>query len=284
MDLSVSIVSFNTRDLLAQTIRATLADTRGLTAEVIVVDNASHDGSAAMVRQAFPMVRLIQNPENRYFSAAHNQAIAVSRGRHVLVLNSDAEPRPGTLPALVAHLEAHSGVGALSARMLFPDGRVQRNCARFSPYALFLLDCTIWGLIRPRHHRRVRSEIWYGDWDRLTEREVDVLPGSFIMVRREALDAAGLLDERLRLYFVEEDWCWRIRRAGYQVVYVPVGAVVHPEGASVRQVRRLARRIYFEDMVRFVEKRYGRARARWLWMLTRPTRWGLDLAEALRGG
>jgi GT2 family glycosyltransferase len=282
MDLSVSIVSFNTRELLARTLRATLADTREMAAEVIVVDNASHDGSAAMVREAFPSVRLIRNSENRFFSAAHNQAIAVSRGRHVLVLNSDAEPRPGTLPPVVAYLDAHADVAAVSPRMLFPDGRVQRNCARFTPYTLFLLDYTLWGLIQPGRRRRGRAEVWYDGWDRLTERQVDVLPGSFMMMRREAIDAVGPLDERLRLYFVEEDWCWRARHAGFRIVYVPVGAVVHPEGASVRQVRRLARRIYFEDMVRHVRKRFGSRRARWLWLLTRPTRWGLDLAEAFR--
>jgi GT2 family glycosyltransferase len=283
MELSISIVSFNTRELLERTIRAAVADCEGLEAEVLVVDNASADGSAAMVHERFPSVRLIANAENRFFSAANNQALAMSRGRYVVVLNSDAEIQRGTLPAIVQYMNAHPGVGAVTARMFFPDGRGQRNCARFTPYGLLLLDHTFLGAIRRRRREELLAEIWYADWDRLSEREVDVVPGSFIVVRREAIETAGAFDERFRLYFVEDDWCWRIKRGGFKVMYLPVGGVIHPEGASVKQVRRLARQIYFEDMVRYVHKHLGRWRAWWLWALVWPTRCALALVGALRG-
>jgi GT2 family glycosyltransferase len=111
---------------------------------------------------------------------------------------------------------------------------------------------------------------------------VDVLPGSCLLVRREVLQRVGGLDERLRMYFAEDDWCLRIRAAGFRVRYAAVGAVVHPEGASVRQARRLARRMYFDDLVRYTRKHFGRHRAAALWALTRPTRWALDAAGSWR--
>ena len=147
MDLSVAIVNFNTRAILERTLAAVLADTSQMTAEVLVVDNASRDGSATMVRERFPAVTLLANTENRYYAAGNNQAMAASSGRYVLVLNPDAEPRPGTLPAMVAYLDRRLDVGALSVQMCFPDGRVQHNCARLPDYQRLLLEYTALGLV-----------------------------------------------------------------------------------------------------------------------------------------
>jgi GT2 family glycosyltransferase len=268
--------------MLRRTLRAALADARGLSAEMIVVDNGSHDGSAEMLRREFPEARLIANRENRFFSAANNQALSLSTGRYALALNSDAEILAGTLAELVGYMDGHLEVGAATCRMLFPDGRLQRNCARFLTFPHLLLENTLLGALLPKRRRRLREWRWYAEWDRGSERRVDVAPGSFFLVRREAIAAVGAFDERLRLYFSDDDWCWRLDHAGFPVMYLPVGGVIHPEAASARQVRRLARRLYFEDMSRFAEKQFGAARARWLSALTRPTLWGLDMAGALR--
>jgi GT2 family glycosyltransferase len=281
-DLSIAIVNFNTRARLERTLHAVLADTRRLSAETLVVDNASRDRSADMVRDAFPAVALLANPHNRFYAAGNNQALARSQGRYVLVLNPDAEPAPGTLPAMVAYMDRHPDVGALSGLMRFEDGTVQHNCARLRTYRQLLLEYTVLGWLRPRARRRALDEYWYRGWDRTSERDVEVVPGSCLMVRREVLDGVGAFDERLQMYFAEDDWCLRIRAAGWRVRYAPIGAVVHSEGASVRQARRLARRIYFGDMVRYARKHFGRARGAWLWLLTRPTRWMLDLAGFVR--
>ena len=282
-DLTISIVSFNTRDLLERTLRAALADTRGLKAEIIVVDNHSHDGSGEMVRDRFPAVRLIVNADNFFFTAAHNQAMELSRGRHVLILNSDVEIHAGTLPTLVDYLDTHPEVGIATTKMVFPDGRLQRNCSRFASFASLLLDYTFLGFMLASRHQRIREHFWYADWDRLSEREVDVAPGSFLMVRRSAIEAAGKFDERLRLYFGEDDWCQRIQQAGFKIIYLPTGKAIHPEGASVHQVKRLARRIYFEDMRIYASKYFGPWRAWWLWLLTRPTYWAMVLKTILQG-
>ena len=282
ISVSVCIVSFNTRELLGRSIHAALADCARLSAEIIVVDNGSRDGSAAMVRERFPSVRLIENSENRFYAAANNQAMGVSRGRHVLVLNSDAEVGAGTIPAMVAYLDAHPGVGAISAAMRFPDGRRQRNCARFVSFAQLLLQYTLLGLVFAGRRRRLVADLRYEDWDRASEREVDVVPGSLMMVRREAVAATAGFDERLRLYFTDDDWCWRIRQAGFRIVYVPLGATIHPEMSSARQVPRLARRLYFADMARYAQMRFGWWRALALRVLTWPTRVALEAAAWFR--
>lgn len=281
-DLSISIVSFNTRDLLERAIRAALADTQGLNAEILVVDNASSDGSAAMVREKFRTVRLISNEVNRFFTAAHNQAIALSAGRYILILNSDVEIHRGTLPAMVKYLDAHPEAGLATTKLLFPAGSVQRNCAQFTSYTLMLLDYTFLGSVQRSQRQQIRRAIWYADWDRLTEREVDVIPGSFMLARREAIEATRGFDEQLRLYFGEDDLCQRIQRAGFRILYLPIGGATHPEGASVKQVRQLAKRIYFEDMIVYARKYFGFWRAGWLWLLTRPTLWGMSLKMVIQ--
>lgn len=281
-ELSIVLVSYNTRAILARTLEALLDDLQGIDAEIIVVDNASSDGSAALVRQRFPCVTLLENAENRFYAAGNNQGLAASRGRHVLLLNPDAEPRPGTIPAMLADMTAHREAGILSCRLLFPDGRLQRNCSRRRSYAQLLLEYTPLRLLFPGQRQRLLATQWYQDWDRTTSRDVDVLPGSCLLVRREVIERVGGLDERLRMYFAEDDWCLRIREAGFQVRYAAVGDVIHPEGASVRQAAGLARRMYFEDLVRYTRKHFGLWRAAALWLLSRPTRWALEAAADWR--
>lgn len=284
LDLSICIVSFNTRDVLERTIRAVLADASGLRAEVIVVDNGSADGSSRMVEDMFPAVRLVSNPQNRFFAAANNQAMALSSGRYVLTLNSDAEVVRPTLEEAVGYLDAHPDIGAITTRMTYPDGRLQTNCARFSSFRYLLLESTFLGLVLRGQRKRLRRWIRYGDWDRQSERQVEVMPGSLILTRREVLLAVGRYDERFRLYFTDDDWCLRLREAGLQAMYLPIGGVVHPEGTSVRQNRRQARRIYFEDLAAYTGKHFGSLSARWLSLLTWPSRRGWALADRLRGG
>ena len=282
-DLSVVVVSFNTRAALERTLAAAFADLDGLAAEVVVVDNGSADGSAAAARERFPEARVVENRENRFYTAANNQGFALARGRYLLVLNSDAVVGRGTFPAVVRAMDARPGVGIASCRLTWADGRVQRNASTERSYLALLLEHTLLGLLLAPLRDRLRAREWYADWDRESEREVGVLPGSFLLVRREVLEAVGGFDERLRLYFAEDEWCARIRGSGRGVRYLPVGAVVHPEGATVRQAPGAARRIYFEDLGAYVEGRFGKGRARLLRALSRPLRLGLDLAGRLRG-
>lgn len=280
MDLSVCIASFNTRELLKRTIKAVLDDAQGLNLEVIVIDNASSDGSGTMVRDTFPGVRLESNSENRFFTAAYNRAFNLSQGEYLLALNSDAEIQPGTLRAMLGYVRERPDVHVLTTKMLFPDGRVQRNCARFPTFDLLLLDHTFLAVL-PRR-RKLRANAWYADWDRLSEREVAVIPGSLILMSRDVFRTVGGFDERFRLYFAEDDWCYRVKQAGFKTMYAPLGGVIHPESSSVRQIQRLARRIYFEDLAAYAGKYFGPRKAQCLRILSWPTRLGLDLAQVWR--
>jgi hypothetical protein len=282
IELSIAIVSFNTSEMTQRTVAAVLADTAGLDAEIIVVDNGSGDGSVEAIRRRFPSIRIIANPVNRYYSAANNQAMAIASGRFVLVLNSDAQPNAGTLPAMIAYMHAHPDIGALSPLLRFPDGRLQRNCARLPTFSQLILDYTFIGFVLPRWRRLMLDRHWYSGWDRSSQKDVDVVPGSCLMVSRDVLNRTGGFDERFRLYFAEDDWCARIRAAGFRVVYAPLGSVTHPEGASTSGVRRLARRLYFKDMIQYTGKHLGRAQAVFLWILTRPTIWAMAAFEVAR--
>jgi hypothetical protein len=280
-DLSIVVVSFNTSEITQRTLAA-LTGVRDVAIEIIVVDNGSHDDSAAAIRARFPSATVIVNPVNRYYAAANNQAIAAASGRFVLVLNSDAEPGTGTLRAMTTYMDAHPDVGCLSPLMRFPDGRVQRNCARRWTFSELALEHSIAGFVLPGRRERSRRHHWYADWDRTTEKDVDVVPGSCMMVRRDVLDRVGVFDERLRLYFAEDDWCARIRNAGFRIVYAPIGSVVHPEGASTEAVAGLARRLYFDDMIRYAAMHFGRMSAGCLWILTRPTIWAMRASAIVR--
>lgn len=281
MDISVCIASLNTRELLKRTISAVLDDASGLEVEVIVIDNASSDHSAAMVRATYPTVRLEVNADNRFYAAAYNQAFCRSQGEYLLALNSDAEIQRGTLGAMWGYMKERPDVQVLSTKMLFPDGTVQRNCSRFATFEQLLLDHTLLGVALPRR-RKLRAAAWYDGWDRLSEREVDVIPGSLILMTRGVFQAVGGFDERFRLYFAEDDWCYRVRQAGFKTMYAPLGGVIHPESASVRQIQRLARKIYFEDLAAYAEKYFGPRKAHWLRILSWPTRLGLDLVQRAR--
>jgi hypothetical protein len=280
MDLSICVVSFNTRSLLERALETALADSQWMRHEAVVVDNASSDGSADMVREVFPGVRLVENRQNRYFTAAANQAFAEARGTHLLLLNPDTEIMPGTIQPLVAKLLDEPEIAAATPRMMFPDGRLQRNCSRFPSYEYLLLTYTFVGLLAPWRRRAVHDRIWFGQWDRLSARFVEVMPGSFMLIRRAAFEAIGPFDEKMSLSFSDTDWCRRAGDAGFKLAYLPVGGVVHQEGASRRQVLRRAQSLYFRDLWAFAAKWYGRGRAGLLAGLTLPT----EAWQAVRAG
>lgn len=279
-DLSIVIVSFNTREPLARTLEAVAQN--DVRVDVHVIDNASHDGSAEMVRTRFPHVRLVANPDNRYYSAGNNQGFAEARGRHVLVLNPDAQPAPGALDAMVRYLDAHPEVWALSPQLRFPDGRVQQTCGRRRTYGHLLLEYSWLGAIFRGARARWRDAVRYASWDRLSEQDVEILPGSCIMVPRAVVGRIGGFDEELPMYFSDDDWCERIAAAGGRLRFAPVATVVHPEGSSTSQAPWTASRMYLRDMMTYTRKRSGRAAAALLWVLTRPTLLGLGVAAAWR--
>ncbi|MCU0512755.1 MAG: glycosyltransferase [Anaerolineae bacterium] len=269
--LSVVIVNYNTRDLL----RACLLSLRGsqLPAQVIVVDNASGDGSAAMIRADFPEVCLLAQPENTWYCGGNNLGIAAATGDFVLLLNPDTVIRPDALARLVAFLQAHPHYAGATARLIYPGGAVQRTCSRRATYADLLLHHTPLGVLLPGWRRRRSAWQWYADWPRDTDADVEVVPGSCLLMRREEL----WLDDRLKLYFPEDDLARRQQRP-YR--FLAAAVIEHHEKSVTRTW--LATRLYFRDLLIYTRRQHGAAAAALLWAGSRPLLWALWLKKVIQ--
>ncbi len=256
MDLSVVIVSWNVRELLLRCLASVHAGlSEGLTGEVFVVDNASSDGSAAAVAEAFPAVQVLANADNVGFVRANNQAIVRCRGRHVLLLNPDTEMREGALGRLVAALEADRQLGAVGPRLLYADGTVQPSRRRFPTLATALVESTV--LQRLFARSAIVRRFYVADRADDEEQDVDWLVGACLLVRRAAIERVGLLDERFFMYSEELDLCRRLRAAGWRVRYLPAAEVVHYEAKSSEQAP-VARHVHFhESRCRYFGKYQG---------------------------
>ncbi len=232
-DLSIVIVSYNVQDLLSACLTSLGGD--GFRLEIIVVDNASSDGSADLVRDDFSDVHLIANESNAGFAAAANQGIRASTGRHVLLLNPDAEVLHGTLAKLVGFLDHHPDYAVAGAGLVYPDGSFQHSAFRFPGVLQNFFE------FFPIHHRlsnsRLNGRYPPARYARGQPFDVDHPLGACLAVRREAIDQVGLLDEGFFMYCEEIDWCWRMKEAGWNVACVPAAQVVHHAGASTRQFR-----------------------------------------------
>ncbi len=272
MKLSIVVCNYNTRDDLARCLESIEATRGDLALEVIVVDNASRDGSADMVRGRFPQMALIEPGANLWFNGGNNAGLRRARGEYAFILNPDTVLTSGALQTLVGYLDTHPEVGMATCRMVFPDGTLQRNCSQFPSYVYLTLAHTFLGKLLPGRLAAVQQEMWYAGWDRDFTRAVEVAPGSALMGRRDLLARLGFFDETLKLYFSDDDLSRRVRDAGAEVHYVAEATIVHRVHASLDQTPRLSTRIYFGDMVAFARKYYGAPRAALLRALLVPTR------------
>jgi hypothetical protein len=232
LDLSVVIVSYNTRQLLDACLHSLehAARPRG-DMEIIVVDNASTDGSREMIAEKYPHARLIANDTNRGFSAANNQGAAVSEGRYLLFLNSDTQVSREALAAPLDYLEAHPQVGAVTVKLKLPDGRLDPDNHRGfpTPWTAF---CHFSGLDRLAPGSRLLNNYYqsYQDFDAI--HRIDVSAGSYLMMPAALYRSLGGWDETYFFYGEDIDLCYRIGQAGYILVYYPCVEVVHYKGAS----------------------------------------------------
>lgn len=226
VDVSISVVTYNTAARLLQCLESIQATAGDLRYEVFVVDNASSDDTDIQIYRSFPNVRLILNERNVGFARANNQAILLSRGRYVFVTNPDIVVRPDALQRMIEYLDTHSDVGVAACRLEYPDGSLQLSCRSFPTVASFLLR----GLPLPERWKsesRVMRRYLMSDWDHRTRREVDWCLGSCLLVRRETIEAVGGMDSRFFLYYEDIDWCYRIRRAGWKIAYLPEVSMIH---------------------------------------------------------
>lgn len=236
-DVSVVVVSFNTRDVLRECLQTLAKESGGVRYETIVVDNDSRDGSAEMVEQEFPEATLIRSAINLGFAAANNRGFAIARGRYVLLLNSDAFLRPGALTVAVERMDADPRIGLAGARLIGRDDSWQPSARMFPSLSNDLL--TISGLSAKYPHSRFfgRFDRTWADPDEAAE--VDWVPGAFSIIPRRVLESVGYFDESFFLYYEEVDLCRRIKAAGYSIWYWPDVVVVHLGGESSKTIKHL---------------------------------------------
>lgn len=236
-DVSVVIVSFNTRELLGECLTSVYQQ-EGVSMEVLVVDNASRDGSARMVLENFPRAIVTASRSNLGFAGANNAAFARARGRYIVLLNSDAFLRPDTLRQAVAMMDADPGIGLLGGLLVGRDGSWQPSARLFPSVINDLL--TITGLAARFRHSRIFGRVDRTWADPKENASTDWVPGAFSVVRRDVLEAVGRFDERFFLYYEEVDLCRRIKAAGFRISYRPELEVTHIGGESSRTMTRLS--------------------------------------------
>jgi hypothetical protein len=244
-------VNYHAREYLLACLAALEAAPPGVDYRVVLVDNSPGDGAAEAVRARFPAVEVVTNTVNVGFGRACNQAIRASASPYVLLLNPDTAVQPRALPALLAALAAHPRVAAVGPRLVYPDGRYQHSAFRFPDFAQALFGFFEW--VPLDSHWNGRYPVPRSD----APRAVEHLLGACLLIRREALEAIGLLDERFFIYFEETDWCARARRAGWQLWQVPAATVVHHSGGTTRLVAEEMSLQFHRSQAVYYRKHHG---------------------------
>lgn len=262
-DLSVIIVSYNTRDLLRNCLRS-LRESAGLSLEIIVVDNASSDGSATMVRDEFPEAWLLAQTLNTWYCGGNNIGLRAATADYALLLNPDTEVTPGALAQMLRFLQKNPTYVGVTGQLRYPDGRIQPTCARIPSFTNLLMNYTLLGFLLPTLKRSLQAHTTYADWDRASDRDVEAIPGACALMRREDC----LLDDDLLLYFPEETLA---RRHQKPMRFLAAARVAHHEKSSTRSW--FAKRIFFRDLLVYCRKHHGAGRMLLLWMLSRPVYW-----------
>ncbi|MCG3205094.1 MAG: hypothetical protein KCHDKBKB_01811 [Elusimicrobia bacterium] len=282
MKLTVAIVSFNTRELLLKCIQSVLdfAPSSGL--EVMVVDNASSDGSATAVKKTFPTVEVIENPTNEFMPKAYNRAFLKAKGEFFLILSSDIEFKDDILKTMISTMEHDPHLGAVGSNLYYADDRLQKNCSEDYSYELALYNFTFLGKIFRKRSAKLNQEIFYADWDRQSDREVKIIPDSLLLVRK-SLFGADFYDERFLLYFTENDLCQQIRQKGFGLRHLGQGRTVHQESQSVKKVDpAFISKIYRNDIRAYYTKYYGIGPTLFLGLMIELTRFLIHVCIKLK--
>ncbi len=284
MTISVIIVNWNVKDLLRHCLQSVIASEIQGDVEIIVVDSASGDGSAAMVRREFPQVKLIASDENLGYAKGNNIGAAQASGNYLFLLNPDTRLKANTLATLRAYLQAHSNVGVLAPQLLWPDGSVQSSRRRFPTLATLFWESTLLHQWFPGN--KFARAYHYNDISPAKTAPVDWAVGAALFLRREVWKQVGGLDESFFMYFEETDWQHRVAKAGWKIHYLPAAKVTHYEGQSSGQVFA-ARTIRFQrSKICYARKYFGRGGAQmlriFLW-LTFAFQWTEESLKWLAG-
>lgn len=256
MELSIIIVNYNTKELLKQTIQSVINTISNAAYEIIIIDNASNDSSCEMIKTEFnDNVILIENKENEGYAKANNKGIKLAQGRYMLLLNSDTVVLEGCIIECIEYMDNHKEIGALGCKVELPNGKLDKACKRGFPtpnaslYYMLKLD-----KLYPKSQKFGSYNLTYIGEDEVSE--VDSLVGAFMMVRSDVIKEIGLLDENFFMYGEDIDWCYRIKEAGWKVVYYPLAKIIHYKGASSKKRRFMTIYEFHRAMFLFYNKHY----------------------------
>lgn len=255
MDVSIIVVNWNTKSLLRDCLASVYEHSRDINFEIIVVDNASTDGSKEMIKDDFPKVVLIENNKNRGFAAANNQGVDVAKGRYVLLLNSDTIVLGNCIANIMSFADTQPRAGVIGCRVLNSDRTLQPTCFMFpSVLNLFLSSSYLYKLF-PKNRFFGRERMTW--WNANDVREVDIIKGCFMLIRREAIEQVGRMDENFFMYAEETDWCYRFKKSGWKVMFAPVGEIIHYGGQSTTQIP-VAMIVQLRlSILKFIKKHYS---------------------------
>lgn len=226
MDISFVIVNWNTKALLRDCLRSIYFTVKEVSYEIIVVDNASKDGSVSMLRGEFPGVQVLENSENKGFAAANNQAMKIMKGRYALLLNSDTVLTAGAVYELYRFMEGHTDTAMVCGQLLNADGSKQNSIAGFPTLLTLVFNLPLLEVLFPVRYPSKR-------YDYRNPVEIDSGIGACLMVRKEAIDEVGMLDERYFFFFEETDWALQMKTAGWKIYHVPRAKIYHLQGQSI---------------------------------------------------
>lgn len=250
IDLCIIIVSWNTKTYLLHCVESIFQKREGVPWGVVVVDNGSRDGSGTAVKKIFPAVHLIENDRNLGFSKAANQGLKMLSGRYALLLNPDTEVKDGAIEQLVSFMDGHPEAGVAGAQLLNSDGSRQNSIANFPSLATELLNKSLLRWVFPKSFPGKER-------DYPEPVEVDSVIGASMIVKREAMEKVGLLDEDYFLFLEETDWCYRLKKAGWKVYHVPQAEIYHFQGKSAQAEKKKARVEYYRSRYHFFKKIEG---------------------------
>lgn len=239
IDVSVIIVSFNTREVTLECLRSVYEQTKHIAFETIVVDNASHDGSPNAIAENFPQVRLVHNEVNLGFAAANNQGMKLARGRYVLLLNSDTVVLDSAIEKTVSFADAQARAGIVTCRAYWDDGRQQPNCFRYLRLSGLLLRLFVPG--RLMYKSKILGRERYIDQCYNEVKSVEAVAGCYMLVRREVVQQVGGFDESFFMFGEDAEWCHRIRKVGWSILYFPGARIIHYGGKSTTSEEALTR-------------------------------------------
>jgi GT2 family glycosyltransferase len=250
IDLSIIIVNWNTKEYLLPCVKSIFEKGEGISKEVIVVDNGSQDGSGSEIKNAFPFIHLIQNVKNLGFAKAANQGLQKASGRYVLLLNPDTQLKDGAIERLISFMDSHPDVGIAGAQLLNGNGSRQNSIAKFPSLTTELLNKSLLRRLFPKKFPGKEK-------DYPEPIEVDSVIGACMMVRREATEQAGLLDEDYYLFLEETDWCYRMKKAGWKIYHVSQAEIYHFQGKSAERDKKKAKVEYYRSRYHFFKKNRG---------------------------